>query len=133
MIEKVAASKDTDHPITEDEAFHEVLGDDPGYFKRLGYVPPRPSTKGKEAVEVEVMELREKFDQNQAVTAQMMEENRQLKDQLEKNQTVTTQLLEENKELKDQLEENRVVTNQLIEENELKSQLQENREATAKT
>ncbi|CAL1405373.1 unnamed protein product [Linum trigynum] len=58
MVENVAASKDSDHPITEDESFHEILGSDPGYRKGLGYGPPRLPAKGKERAHADPIELR---------------------------------------------------------------------------
>ncbi|CAN1180837.1 hypothetical protein LINPERHAP2_LOCUS34992, partial [Linum perenne] len=49
MIEKFDASKDTEHPMTEDEAFHAVLGYTSGYCVGLGY---GPSHQQKEIVQM---------------------------------------------------------------------------------
>ncbi|CAN1243233.1 hypothetical protein LINPERPRIM_LOCUS5608 [Linum perenne] len=58
MIEKFDASKDTEHPMTEDEAFHAVLGYTSGYCVGLGYGPSPPSTK-RDRANAECAKLKE--------------------------------------------------------------------------
>ncbi|CAN1124883.1 hypothetical protein LINPERPRIM_LOCUS31348 [Linum perenne] len=83
MIEKFDASKDTEHPMTEDEAFHAVLGYTSGYCVGLGYGPKPPSMK-RDCVNAECAKLRE-------INIKFTEDNEKLQkrcDHLEENLTI---------------------------------------------
>ncbi|CAN0899521.1 hypothetical protein LINGRAHAP2_LOCUS20324 [Linum grandiflorum] len=72
MKEMVDESKESDHPITPEEALHAVLGSKSGYCKGMGYGPKPPSAK-QSKVDSEIAYLKE-------LNKQLAEENSRFKE-----------------------------------------------------
>ncbi|CAL1383442.1 unnamed protein product [Linum trigynum] len=122
MQQKVDETKDSDQPVTADEAFHEVLGSNSGCLIGVGYGPLPPPKRVDTRALNECAQVRE---QNHKLT----EENERLHERcghLEENMTQVTQqnekLTEENTRLQERcanLEEN---VTQVTEQNQMLTQ-----------